>query len=79
MILHPKLRYYATFKLKKIESLISKIIACLLKLPPPLDFRQSKNILCKYITHIFFNFERRFFGFFYMSFLAAPGSFDKEI
>ena len=65
------LKYYATFKVRKFESLFYTINTCLQKLPLALDCGQG-NIFSKYIIYIFFNFGRDFYGSFPMLFPKVP-------
>ena len=52
-----KVRYYATFKVRKLESLFYKINRFLKKkLPLALGIADRANIICKYIIYIFFQF-----------------------
>ena len=73
-----KWRYYATFKVRKIESLFSKINRfaknCHLHW-----IAGRANILNKYIIYIFFNFGRGFYGSFPMLFPKAPASCRKKV
>ena len=73
-----KWRYYATFKVRKIESLFSKINRfaknCHLHW-----IAGRANILNKYIIYIFFNFGRGFRGSFSMLFPKASASCCKKI
>ena len=66
------LRYYATFKVRKFESLFYKINTCLQK-------TTTYNILSKYIIYIFFNFGHGFCGSFPMLFSKAPASCCKKV
>ena len=52
-----KVRYYATFKVRKLESLFYKISRFLKKkLPLALGIADRANIICKYTIYIFFQF-----------------------
>ena len=58
------LRYYATFKERKFESLFYKINTCLQKNYHLHWIVDRANIFSKYIIYIFFNFGRGFCVFF---------------
>ena len=57
-------RYYATFKVRKFESLSYKINTCLQKNYHLHWIAGRGNILSKYIIYIFFSFGRGFCGSF---------------
>ena len=69
-----QLRCYATFKVKKFESLFYKINTCFQKATTCIGLQAEQNILSKYILYIFFNFGCNFYGSFPMLFPKAPTS-----
>ena len=79
LTLQASLRYYATFKVRKFESLFYKTNTCLKKNYHLHWIAGRANILRKYIVYIFFNFGRGFCGFFPMLFPKAPASCRKNI
>ena len=73
------LRYYATFKVRKFESLLYKIDTCLQNTTTCLRL-WAEQIFSVNIYYIyFFNFGRGFCDSFFMMFPEAPASWDKEI
>ena len=70
------LRYYATFKVRKFESLFCKINACLQKTTTCIRV-QAEQIFSVNI-YIFFNFGLGFCGSFPMLFRKAPASCFKK-
>ena len=73
-----ELRYYATFKVRKFESLFYKIN--IFTKNYHLHWAAGRaNILSNYIIYIFFNFGCGFCGSFLMLFPKAPASCCKNI
>ena len=77
---HPKnsLRYYATFKVRKFESLFYKINTFFQKNCHLHQTAGRVNILCKYIICIFFSFEHSFCSSFSVLFSRASASCGKK-
>ena len=50
------LKYSATFRVRKFESLFHEINRCLQKTTTYIGLLAEQNILCKYLIHIFFQF-----------------------
>ena len=72
------LRYYATFKVRKFESLFYKVNIFLQTITTCIGL-EAEQILSINIWHAYFNFGRGFYGFFSMLSLKAPASCDKKI
>ena len=72
------LRYYAAFKVRKLESLFYKVNMFLQTITTCIGL-ETEQILSINIWHAYFNFGRGFYGFFSMLFLKAPACCGKKI
>ena len=73
------LRYYATFKVRKFESLFYKINTCLQKTITCIGLQTEQIFSVNIWYRYFFNFGRGFCGSFPMLFPKAPASCCKKI
>ena len=74
-----ELRYYATFKVRKFESLFYKLNTSLQKNYYLHWIAGRANIRCKYLIFVFFQFGRDFCGSFSKLSPETPATCDKEI